>query len=1457
MVAEVYFARVQDRDPASDGSESFDHRSLSSSTTSSNSAFSILDRREAASASATVLPPPDDVDELRLQTLRVQFGSKSWRGRKRLVRDVEQLARFRVLLNFVAAETIVDRHVLAKLPAFPLLAAFTVRGVPIVATAEPLRDRSTVAPIDKRDLLELTQTLRLAKMLRAFPFSDLPTLAVRRIPGNAETTLAAVRSRFDDVLLHSLRSAMAHGVLIRADSGRALELLSAHDMHELVRDSEPQWVPYLDLVYFQLETASSHVANARATAFLLRAPEAVVTGDVVVSFDADKCALPLDLKEGLVARQPLEIHPLVRRLEDLKTSAARLVSSSAASSGAGTPQKADATYAFAKASEQSLRHLVVESVKEFASQLVTFGDDDDVPVDTTDASLASESQPHHSVSVVAAAPVRSLSRSFLTRSNTAPAMSVGRFDSAPPGVMMPTNGGEAESALRRRASFADGAAATASSSSANAGAYVVDGVHLRDVMRDSGINMRFLPLVFASLDSTRRQPGTAVLVASEIVARVAKSLFRYQLFNDANVTTSHWQTRKHRLIRFIDSIMHGVFHDDLPTPCDIHECVGDQFWTVDAPIWLALGPYASSAALDTAVGVGADAVARYRQCIRGNPSPLFRALLHAFDAQLADSVLPTLHERRFVSMEFLRSESDLVLAHDVDDPKLALTLQPTLLWSSVQFFRQQFNDLKRATSHKDGIEPSNTAVAAADSFPDAGSHRLFFAAIVAHMSTNLQLAHTLRVETTTDKWETVYATRSRLVKALRAASTDDDNDSRGSMAKAYCADARELIFGQETTTTTFPVEYLLALQCLELVSCSEDDMLALTAEWTEIAATLRFFYRPANASQFAQSSSSHPLFSVVFFMLQLGGAPSATDPSLRSELARSQLQHAWLRVLGTVDAHCRRAVARSWTVDAVTAIATKAASVEFEKARPAADRLHSNASTSSLSSTMSDDHLSDTVSEPQFVKTARAMSTESKLTAAAVRQDVLWFVESFLLPSARSGSWWMTGARFLALSQSKVFHSRQRGQDKDDDDSGSAPALPAPGVALSWGEPFGLSLDEEAQIATAPSDSRLAQLRARPMEGTTKLELLRFPSALRRVVQVACGYRHTALVTDNRSLYTYGYGECGRLGHGDEAPVATPTAVSFFESLIATVGASVGGVAHVACGREHTMAVLTSGELYAFGWAEAGRLGTGDTGCCAYPTKVLALQSTPVLATACGREHTLALTKDGVVFAFGAGFGGRLGLGSEADEEYPVHITALTGERIVRIDAGECHSAALNDSGEVFTWGFGNSGALGTGSRDNSVVPTKISGGWQDDKDDSGAPSTVTAIACGGYHTLVATNAGKVYGWGDAAAGQLGAELVSAPDMIVLAPHEVPLAASRATSRWSLSPSIRDVSCGTFTSAVCLDDGRLFVWGSTAAGNGAPLQAGEADVTQAVALKDFAVARVSCGASLVRSVAVV
>lgn len=48
----------------------------------------------------------------------------------------------------------------------------------------------------------------------------------------------------------------------------------------------------------------------------------------------------------------------------------------------------------------------------------------------------------------------------------------------------------------------------------------------------------------------------------------------------------------------------------------------------------------------------------------------------------------------------------------------------------------------------------------------------------------------------------------------------------------------------------------------------------------------------------------------------------------------------------------------------------------------------------------------------------------------------------------------------------------------------------------------------------------------------------------KRVFYIACGSAHSAAITSNGELYTWGQGQYGRLGHGDEVSQYTPMLVS-------------------------------------------------------------------------------------------------------------------------------------------------------------------------------------------------------------------------------------------------------------------------------------------------------------------------
>ncbi|KAH8091551.1 hypothetical protein JL720_5861 [Aureococcus anophagefferens] len=227
------------------------------------------------------------------------------------------------------------------------------------------------------------------------------------------------------------------------------------------------------------------------------------------------------------------------------------------------------------------------------------------------------------------------------------------------------------------------------------------------------------------------------------------------------------------------------------------------------------------------------------------------------------------------------------------------------------------------------------------------------------------------------------------------------------------------------------------------------------------------------------------------------------------------------------------------------------------------------------------------------------------------------------------------------------------------------------------------------------------------------------------VIVAACGGAHCAVVVAARRradgrLYTWGDGRGGQLGHGDgdgdggadaarKAAVPSqkelqcarrPGEVAFFPRRDATVR-------HVACGLHHTLAVAwepkagaydapgdaiaLTARLYAWGFGDGGRLGTGEvSGACRFPARVLlpveygydAADDAPrphVVAAAAGDQHSLALLTDGRVFAWGSNAFGQLGLGRASAQAVPLpERVGGAGRRgkVVKIAAGARHSAA-------------------------------------------------------------------------------------------------------------------------------------------------------------------------------------
>uniref|UniRef100_A0A663MAZ8 RCC1 and BTB domain containing protein 1 n=1 Tax=Athene cunicularia TaxID=194338 RepID=A0A663MAZ8_ATHCN len=173
---------------------------------------------------------------------------------------------------------------------------------------------------------------------------------------------------------------------------------------------------------------------------------------------------------------------------------------------------------------------------------------------------------------------------------------------------------------------------------------------------------------------------------------------------------------------------------------------------------------------------------------------------------------------------------------------------------------------------------------------------------------------------------------------------------------------------------------------------------------------------------------------------------------------------------------------------------------------------------------------------------------------------------------------------------------------------------------------------------------------------------------------------HVVLCTEDGEVYAWGHNGYSQLGNGTTNQGITPVQVC--TNLL------IKKVVEVACGSHHSMALSFDGDVYGWGYNGNGQLGLGNNGNQLTPCRVAALHGVCILQIACGYAHTLALTDEGLLYAWGANTYGQLGTGNKSNQLSPVQIM-MEKERVVEIAA--CHSAhtsaAKTQSGQVFMWG--------------------------------------------------------------------------------------------------------------------------------------------------------------------------
>ncbi|CAL7951444.1 unnamed protein product [Xylocopa violacea] len=194
------------------------------------------------------------------------------------------------------------------------------------------------------------------------------------------------------------------------------------------------------------------------------------------------------------------------------------------------------------------------------------------------------------------------------------------------------------------------------------------------------------------------------------------------------------------------------------------------------------------------------------------------------------------------------------------------------------------------------------------------------------------------------------------------------------------------------------------------------------------------------------------------------------------------------------------------------------------------------------------------------------------------------------------------------------------------------------------------------------------------------------------------------------------------------------------------------------------------------------------------------IRKDPVVSIACGDEHSAVICQSGRLFVFGSNDWGQLGLGHKNHIGKPSCVKALKPEKVTHVACGRAHTLICTDAQKIFACGSDQEGQLGRGTSaigDSSSTPVLVY--------DSGTTgSEIVQIAAGSHHSLALTNSGGVFAWGSNLEGQLGLPDVSG---LMNKPTVV-----------HIPEPVKKIAAGYYHSTFLTESGLVFVCGEAESG---------------------------------------
>lgn len=241
-----------------------------------------------------------------------------------------------------------------------------------------------------------------------------------------------------------------------------------------------------------------------------------------------------------------------------------------------------------------------------------------------------------------------------------------------------------------------------------------------------------------------------------------------------------------------------------------------------------------------------------------------------------------------------------------------------------------------------------------------------------------------------------------------------------------------------------------------------------------------------------------------------------------------------------------------------------------------------------------------------------------------------------------------------------------------------------------------------------------------------------------QVVAVARGFNHTLLLRADGTVWACGKNISGQLGDGTTFGSDVPVQVQGLASIV-----------QISASSESSYAVDATGALWAWGRNSFGNLGQGTDDTAPHPAPALVPGLEGVAMIANGRDHVLALLRDGTVRAWGLNGSNQVGadgIGGFTDDVLsPVEVPGIAGAVAVHANGNQ----GFYEDAEGQLWGWGQNGNFG-----NLGIPE------EGDRPAPSAPvfgiAAVVDVAIGPLHGVVLDAAGTLFAWGWSFEGSLG-----------------------------------------------------------------------------------------------------